>query len=234
MLMKTISKRVSAPWGRTRVVIFASVLVACASYANATLIEVDLGPAPKITSQTPLSPFGALNGTPLEGQSASVDFSFSHNEFVRLFTSTSPTFDALVTLQTNGSGFLGFLEGTGYLVDIDGKAIPGFGITGSSSGSDGSMALGLFPLLNDKDGTPNPNLLRPLDFYGIHFDWSFPDVNDPSIHVTGGEFTLISDAPGVFGIGPGIPADVVPDYGSTLFLLGIGLALTAGLRSWRV
>ena len=219
--------------GQARAVMLAGLLVSFAKSANATPIEIDLGPPHTITSQTPSSPFEELNGTPLSGQTVSVDFSFSNNEFVRLFTITSTTFDAFIKLQTNGSGFLGFLEGTGYLVDMQGNAIPGFGITGSASGNDGSLAIGLFPLLKDEDGTPNTDLLRPLDFYGIHYDLSFPDVNDSSIHVIGGEFTLISDAGGVFGIGPGIPRDIVPDSGSTLFLLGMGIGLAIGFRALR-
>jgi hypothetical protein len=234
MFMKSKFTEALILLGRARTVIFAALLISFARSANASPIEVDLGPPHTITSQTPSSSFGELNGTRLSGQTMSIDFSFSNNEFVRLFSITSFTFDAFIKLQTNASSFLGFLGGTGYLVDAQGNAIPGFGITGSASGSDGSMALGLFPLLKDEDGTPNRDLPRPFDFYGIHYDLSFPDVNNPSIHIIEGEFTLISDARGVFGIGPGIPRNIVPDSGSTLFLLGTGVVFTIGLRAWRV
>ncbi|SRR6266704_4749759 len=39
--------------------------------------------------------------------------------------------------------------------------------------------------------------------------------------VTGGQFRLLSNT-GPFGIGPGLPADIVPDTGSTAILLGLG------------
>ncbi len=232
MLTKSISIWLHAVMVQTQAVILAGLLVSFAKSANASPIEVDLGPPGTITSQTPSSPFEGLSGTPLDGQNGSIDFSFSNNEFVRLFTVTPNTFEVSINLQTNGSGFVGFLEGTGYVVDMQGNAIPGFGITGAASGNDGSLAIGLFPLLKDEDGTPNRDLLKPLDFYGIHFDWSYPDINDPSIHVIGGEFALISNG-GVFGIGPGLPRDIVPDSGSTLFLLGTTVMLTIGLRAWR-
>ena len=218
--------------GRFRARIVAGLLILLADSANAVLINADLGPPHTITSETSPSSFDALQGRHLNGQTLSLDFSFLNSEFVRIFSVTSWTFDASIKLQTNGSGLLGFLDGTGYLVDINGNAIPGYGVTGSASGSDGSLFLGFFPLLKDKDGTHNTDLLRPFDFYGVHYDLLLPNVSDPSIHVTTGQFTLFSDPNGVFGIGPGLPTDIVPDSGSTLLLLAIaGLAI--GLYSMR-
>jgi hypothetical protein len=209
---------------------------------QASAIGIDLGPSQVLTGINPETsriPFDGLNGTPVVG-SVSVDFLFTNNEFVRLFTVTQPGFDALIILQTNGSGLLGFLNGTGYLIDAHGNAIPGFGITGSSSGNDASMSIGLFPLLKDKNGTPDDQLQRPLDFYGVHYDFTFP--SNPSAAVTGGEFLLAANGTFTpFGIGPNIPADIlVPDSGSTFFLLGIGLAGLVGMRvrlassAWRL
>jgi hypothetical protein len=233
MLMKSTSIRLPVLSVQARAVILAGLLFSFVQVANAAPIEVSLGPPHTVTSQTPPSPFDGLNGTPLDGQNLAVDFSFSNNEFARVFTVTTPDFMASIKLQTNSLGFVGFLQGTGYLIDVNGNAIPGFGITGSASGSDGWMAISLFPLLKDEDGTPNDDLPRPFDFYGVHFDLVFPDVDDPSIYVTGGEFWLSDPSGGVFGIGPGLPRNIVPDSGSTLLLLGIGLAVTIGLRSWR-
>jgi hypothetical protein len=71
-------------------------------------------------------------------------------------------------------------------------------------------------------------LPRPFDFYGVHFDVIFPDINDSSIFVTVGDFTLIDGARGVFGIGP-----FVPDSGTTFLLLGMGTLIVIGCRSWR-
>ena len=231
MSSEPLARRLVVLMEHSWAIIVASLLTIFAGSANAVLISADLGSPHTITSQTLPSSFDALQGTLLNGQSVSLDVSFSNSEFVRIFSVTSWTFDASIKLQTNVTGFLGFLHGTGYLVDINGNAIPGYGITGSASGSDGSLFLGLFPLLKDENGTPNTDLLRPFDFYGVHYDLIFPDVNDPSIHVTSGQFTLFSDPNGVFGIGPGLPRDIVPDSGSTLLLLGIAFLLSIGLRT---
>ncbi len=218
---------------RIRAGIVAALALGFAGIAQAGSIDVDLGPSHTITSETPPSFFDDLNGTPLAGQNLAVDFSFLNGEFVRIFSVTSDAFQASIKLQTNSLGFVGFLDGTGYLIDINGNAIPGYGITGSASGSDGWMAISLFPLLKDDDGTPNDDLLRPFDFYGVHFDLTFPDVNDDAIFVTSGEFWLSDPSGGVFGVGPGIPRNVVPESGNTVILLVIGLACTIGLRIWQ-
>ena len=169
-----------------------------------------------------------MNGTAVTG-TLSEDFLFANNAFVRLFTGTDSSFDAIIILQTSGSGLVGFLDGTGYLIDALGNAIPGYGITGSASSSDGSMGLGFFPLLKDKTGSPNEALNRPLDFYGVHFDITFPVV-DPSIEVTGGQFFLTAQGT-TFGIGPNLPA---PDAGSTALLFGLAiLVLYTPLKSFR-
>jgi hypothetical protein len=202
---------------------------------QATSIGIDLGPSRVLTGPSPeAGPFGfdGLNGTPVTG-SVSVDFLFSNNEFGRIYSATQPLFDALITLQTNGSGFLGSLSGTGYLIDAHGNPIPGFGITGSAPRDDGSLSIGLFPLLKDKNGTPNDQLKKPFDFYGVHYDFTFLP-NHPSLEVTGGEFLLVGNGTFTpFAIGPGhIPADItgVPDHGSTFLLLTLSLLGVATYR----
>jgi VPDSG-CTERM motif len=204
-----------------------------ASLTQATSIGIDLGPSRVLTGVNPeAGPIGfdGLNGTPVTG-SVSVDFVFTNNEFARIYTATQPLFDALITLQTSGSGLLGFLGGTGYPIDAHGNAIPGFGITGSASGNDASLSIGLFPLLKDKNGTPNDQLKRPFDFYGVHFDFTFP--SNSSVEVTGGQFLLAGNGTFTpFAIGPGhIPADItVPDQGSTFLLLMLSLLGVATCR----
>ena len=64
-----------------------------------------------------------------------------------------------------------------------------------------------------------PTVGRPFDFYGVHLDLTFP--TNSTVDVTGGQFRLLSNT-GPFGIGPGLPADIVPDTGSTAILLGLG------------
>ena len=196
--------------------------------ARATSIGIDLGPARVLTGINPETngvPFDGLNGIAVFGETVSVDFHFANNGFARIFTKTAPSFDALVSRQTNGSGFLPFLQGSGYLIDAQGNAIPGFGVTFGVSGNDASLAIGLFPLLKDENGTPNQDLPRPLDFYGVHYDLTFPVVSS-SVEITGGQFLLADN--GIFtpfAIGPGrIPQDItsVPETGSSFLLLALG------------
>jgi hypothetical protein len=197
----------------------------------ATSIEIDLGSPPKVTSHVSV-PFDALDNTALGGQTISIDLAMSNSEFVRLFTVTSSLFNVSITLQTNGTNSHHFSQGTGFLVDSQGMAIPGFGVTGRAAGDD-LLTIGLFPLLKDKNGTPNNDLPRPLDFFGVHFDLTFPDTHNPSIHVTGGEFGLFSNPGEKFGLGPGVPHDIVPDSGSTLLLFSVAVFGLLGLRQIR-
>jgi len=198
----------------------------------ATSVAIDLGTPPSVVVQKIVS-FDQLNNVQLGGQSLSLGFTFSSNEFVRLFSITSPLFSVVIDLQTNGVGQLGFRQGTGHLVDINGQPIPGFGVTGNASG-DGSLSIGLFPLLKDQNGTPNKDLARPLDFFGIDFDLTLPNVNDPSVHVTGAEFGLFSDPDRVFGIGPDVPRDIVPDNGHTAVLLTFVLCFLGAAKYGRM
>jgi hypothetical protein len=150
----------------------------------------------------------------LQGQTLSLDFTFSHGEFVRLFTVTSNPFVALLKLQTNSAGMVDFLSGTGFLVDQQGNPLQQPQQLGSASGNNGLLAAGLFPLLPG-------DLSRPLDFFGIHLDLTLPV--SPFVSITGEEFLFESDSNAPFGVGPGVPADIVPDTGTTLFLLSLAL-----------
>lgn len=201
-------------------VLVITLIVGGLKNVQAIPIEIDLGPSGVISGIDPKRGpigFSGLNGTPLVGN-VSVDFLFANSGFVRIFTATEPQFEAKVILQVDDSGFLGFLSGTGYLIDVQGNAIPGFGVTGSAAGK-GLLNIGLFPLLKDKDGTPNDQLQRPFDFYGVHYDIAFP--SNPSVEVTSGQFLLSANSAfSPFGIGPGnIPTDIVPDKGATFSLL---------------
>jgi len=205
------------------VLVVAMLAVAGAEELQATTIQIDLGsPGTYTGANAQLGPisFSDLNGTPVNGSSLSIDFFFTNNEFVRLFASTTPFFDVRLNLVTNAGTFPGLLTAqSDYLIAEDGSAIPGFGIVGRADGSNGSTSIGFFPLLEDANGTPNPNLTFPLDFYGVHFGFTLP--NDTSVSVINGDFTL-SGAP--FAVGPH-----VPDTGSTwlLFLIGASGLLAA-------
>lgn len=184
--------------------LFAAIALAILATSHAVQgvpVRIDLG-APGRYSTDTMVRFSALNGTALLGQSLSVDFVFTNSQYVRLFTGTT-SFSVLVTLQTNGFGFVGFLHGTGYLTDCLGNALEPPENLGSASSYDGRMLVDLYPQVS-----------RPIDFYGVHFDLIFP--TNPTVVVTGGQFRLFSNS-GPFGIGPS-----VPDTGSTAILLGTG------------
>jgi len=193
--------------------IIATLSLGTVGSARATTIDLDLGTPPHVTSKVTNS-FAALNGTALHGQTLSLDFTFSHGEFIRLFTVTSNPFVALLKLQTNSSGMVDFLSGTGFLVDQHGNPLGQPQLLGSASGDNGSLAAGLFPLLPG-------DVQRPLDFFGVHFDLTLPASLSTSI--TGEKFMFKSQGNGPFGVGPGIPSDIVPDHGSTLVLLSLAL-----------
>ena len=181
------------------------VVLADSHAVQGTPIQINLG-APGTYSTDMTIPFSGLNGTALAGQSLSVDFVFTNSEFLRLFTVTT-SFSTLITLQTNGSGLVGFLHGTGYLTDSLGNALELPEILGSASSDDGQMFAGLFPQVG-----------RPIDIYGAHFDLTLP--TNLKLGVTEGQLRLLSDG-FAFGIGPGLPADIVPETGSTAILLGM-------------
>ncbi len=173
---------------------------------EAAAISIDLGPSQVLTGQTSRIPFVGLNGTSIVG-AASVDFLFKNNQVVRLLADSSVGFHALIVLQTNGLGLLGFLNGTGYLIDAHGNAIPGYGVTGRASGNDGTLSIGVFPLLEDETGAPFDWLPRPLEFYGVHYDFTFP--NRPLNAVIGGQFLLAGNGK-PYEIGPGSNLPPIP------------------------
>jgi hypothetical protein len=191
-----------------RTYLFAAIaltILASSQAVQGVAIQINVG-APSTLSSDTMVPLSDLNKTALLGQSSSVDFRFANSEFVRLFTVTIG-FSVSMTLQTSSSSFVGFLHGTGYLTDSLGSALEPPQTLGSASSNDGSMTVGLLPQVN-----------RPIDFYGVHYDLTFP--TNPEV-VTGGQFRLVSDS-GPFGLGPGLPTDIVPDTGSTAILLGLG------------
>ena len=202
--------------------IIAALSLGAIGSARATTIDLDLGTPPHVTSKVTNS-FDAMNGTALQGQTLSLDFTFSHGEFVRLFTVTSSPFVALLKLQTNSPGMVDFLSGTGFLVDQQGNPLQPPQQLGSAAGNNGLLAAGLFPLLPG-------DLSRPLDFFGIHFDLALPV--SPSLSITGEEFLFKSNGNAPFGVGPGVPSDIVPDGGRTAVLLSITLAGLISMRAW--
>jgi hypothetical protein len=190
--------------------------LASVEVARATNIQINLGTSPALSTNLAI-PFADLNGTTLSGQNLSLDFVFSGPQFVRLFSVTSD-FEVSVKLQTNSLGLVGFVDGTGFLSGQLGNALQPAQVLGSASSSDGSMSAVLFPLFPGS-GAPG----RPFDFFAVHFDLTLP--SNASFEITGSEFELLdSGLGGPFGVGPGIPNDIVPDRADAIYLLGIGLA----------
>ena len=206
-----IDAEVAVNQNRTRLmkvclfVAVALLTLASSEAVRGITIPINLGPPGTLATDTTIS-FSDLNGTGLVGQNLSVDFVFTSSEFVRLFTVTTD-FSVFMTLQTSSSSSVGFLSGTGYLTDSLGNALELPETLGRASSSTGAMTIGLSPTVG-----------RPIDFYGVHLDLTFP--TNPAV-VTGGQFQLLSNT-GPFGIGPGLPANIVPDTGSTAILLGLG------------
>ena len=196
---------------------FACALLSAAA-AQATNIPLNLGDSGTFPDVT-LS-FTDLSGTPLSGQSLTLDFTFNGNRFVRLFSVTT-NFEVSLKLNTNGAGSPGFLSGTGFLADENGNPLQPPQELGAAS-SNGWMAARLFAVSPDSNG---PN--RPFDFFDVHFSLTLPD--NPSLQITGGEIGLFG-APGPFGVGPGIPPDIVPDAEATLLLLGMACFGLFGLE----
>src|SRR5438552_7644387 len=205
--------------------IIAALSLGTVGSARATTIYLDLGDSPRTPSKVKNS-FAALDGMALQGQTLSLDFTFSHAEFVRLFTITSNSFIALLALQTNGTEF-GRFGGTGFLVDQHGNPFQPPQQLGIASGNNGLLGASLQPLLPG-------DLQRPLDFFGLHFDLMLP--MSPSISITGEEFLFSSDRDHPFGVGPGVPPDIVPEQGSTVLLLSLAslTLILAQLRLTRV
>ena len=220
MRYRALSSRSAMKGSALFAAIISAVNLGAVVSARATTIGLDLGSPPRVTSNVTNS-FDALNGIALQGQTLSLDFTFSHGEFVRLFTVTSTSFVALLKLQTSSSSEVDFLSGTGFLVDQHGNPLQQPQQLGSASGDNGLLAAGLFPLLSG-------DLSRPLDFFGVHFDLTLPTSR--FVVITGEEFMFKSDAP--FGVGPGVPADIVPEGGSTALFLAITLAGLISTRAW--
>ena len=134
MRYKTLSSRDTLKAFALFAGIVAVISLETVGSAQATSIGLDLGGAPHITSKVANS-FDALNGTALQRQTLSLDFTFSHGEFVRLFTITSKPFIVLVKLETNAAGMVDFLDRTGFLVDQHGDPLQPPQQLGSASGN---------------------------------------------------------------------------------------------------
>jgi hypothetical protein len=153
--------------------------------------------------------FSGLNGLPLNGKTLSLDFTFANNFGIRLLTPGG--FSFVVDLLTDVDGELKYME-RGWFLDKQGNQL---GAQQQSSGTDvigSSLPISLLLQEPSQSG----------DLYGAHFDFTIPSI--AGANVTGGDLRLQTNRSAIYVIG------ILPETGSTLTLLGIGiLALAIGL-----
>jgi hypothetical protein len=210
------TSRFLSKWSRCRLVLFAVSAVCapfCVPAAKGIAIGIDLGST------------GVVNGSrtvdlvaptvQFDGQNIVFDFSFENGEFIRLFTATkSFQMDAFFRINNAPLPPLNF-TGSGYLTDN----------LGAQLGP--AVSLQAFPVTDLVNEVGVDFLLRPLtsntvpaDVFGIHLDLTLP--NSPGFGFGTGPAGGVTFDGNVFGIGPGLPRDIVPDSGSTLLLLSLG------------
>jgi hypothetical protein len=160
------------------------------------------------------------------GQNIDIDFSFQNGQFIRLFTATKNSFqiDAFFRINNAPLSALNF-AGSGFLTDNHGAEVGP------------AVALEAFPVTDLLHEVGVDLLLRPLtsnavpaDVYGIHLDLTLP--NSPGFEFGDGPVGGVTFAANVLGIGPDIPRDIVPDFGSTALFLSITLASLISMRAW--
>ena len=209
-------------------------------------ISIDPGAAGSGFSYRALD-FSDLAGTPLNGQTHSLDIVFKDSKFLVDMTLS-------IELFLNQTGDLGTSPATGYavsgyLLNSAGGALgssasfilntqmpaqiwPGWPFTLAGQPLlPATVGFGLRPSGAMVDNIPGPDYsIDPLVFYGIHFDLQLP--SSPGSTLIGSRLQFANfDSPILLSPDP-IPQYTVrvPDSGSTLFSLGMGLV---GLRAWR-
>jgi hypothetical protein len=205
-----------------RLLTVAAFLVS-GSVAVATPLWVDLGPTGVVHNSRTVES-GAPN-VQFEGQMIGIDFSFLNGQFIRLFTATNNSFqiDAFFRINNAPLGALNF-AGNGFLTDNHGAELGP------------AVTLEAFPVTHHFHQVGVDLVLRPLtsdvvpdDVNGIHLDLTLP--NSPGFGFGDGPPGGVTFAANVFGIGPGVPRDIVPDFGSTALFLAITLGGLISMRT---
>lgn len=184
-----------------------------------------------------LGPTGVVNGprtvdlpapnVQFQSQSIGIDFSFENGQFIRLFTATK-SFQMDAFFRINNAPLPPPLDfsGSGFLTDSQGGEIGP------------SITLQANPVTGVNDQVGVDFLLRPLtsnalpaDIYGIHLELTLPD--SPGFGFGSGPVGAVTFSSNIFGIGPGVPRDIVPDLASTFLLLTLALvALIVARTVW--
>jgi hypothetical protein len=193
------------------------------SVAVATPLWVDLGPSGVVHNNRTVDS-GAPN-VQFAGQNIDIDFSFQNGQFIRLFTATNNSFqiDAFFRINNAPLSALNF-AGSGFLTDSHGAELGP------------AVTLEAFPVTQHFHEVGVDLVLRPLtgdvvpvDVFGIHLDLTLP--NSPGFGFGDGPPGGVTFAANVLGIGPGIPRDIVPDFGSTALFLTIALGGLISIRA---
>jgi hypothetical protein len=171
-----------------------------------------------------------LNGTEFNGQNVQLDILFN-GFFVRAFTQTQKLHDLGVDL------FLPYLPfWPGVIPPPNSPDVTGTATLLDALGQPIGSPITLDHFL---DGGPTfepdvqlffrPDFANtPTDFYGIRYDLQLSDSPGKMFAVAPRQDELALF--GFFGVGPGVPRDIVPDAGSTLALLLCGLAACAAFK----
>ena len=203
-----------------------SCLLALAGIAEADTITVQL------TQQSGqyVGTFGGLDGTPLNGQTQSIDMMFANGQSFYIFndfgnSSVLSIFGGLsVGLQMTGGGVCpgDFLTGSSYLLGQNGVPLVSPGPIESACANSSSVYpagfVGVTPspltaLYAEVGGAP----LAPYTFYGVHFDLTYPNV--PGATVSDGQMRVDLEA--------GVPEP------SSFFLLAVGLGFLVLARYYK-
>jgi hypothetical protein len=208
---------------KNRRIIAISAFFFARSLAIAIPIQVDLGSQGVFTFPQSISfPEPAVQ---FQGQNVQFDFTFQNDEFIRLFTATQ-FFDIDVLLRINNAPSPLIFTGSEYLTDSGGVALGP------------PVSIEAFPVtngVNEVIGTdffafPSIGITRPVDIYGIHLSLNLPNELFSGFEFPGGTSGAITFDSDIYGIGPNIPADIVPEA-STMWLFALGVtALVCGRR----
>jgi len=193
------------------------------SVAVATPLWVDLGPTGVVHNSRTVDL--AAPNVQFDGQTIGIDFSFENGQFIRLFTATNNSFQIDTFFRINNAPLpaLNF-AGSGFLTDNHGAELGP------------AVTLVALPVEQDFHQVGVDLVLRPLtsdvvpdDVFGIHLDLTLP--NSPGFGFGDGPPGGVTFDGNIFGIGPGIPRDIVPDDGSTALFLAITLGGLISMRT---
>src|SRR5437868_6034977 len=194
------------------------------SVAVAIPLCVDLGPTGVVHDSRTVDLWAP--DMQFAGQNIDFNFSFENGQFIRLFTATNNSFqiDAFFRINNAPYGALNF-GGSGFLTEHHGAEL-GPAVTLVAL----PVTLGFHQVGVDLLLRPLTSDLVPADVNGIHLDLTLP--NSPEFGFGDGPPGGVTFAGNVFGIGPGVPRDVVPDFGSTALFLTIALGGLISMRAW--